>query len=268
VQNDRRRGHISIPYLLTIGVAVLLTVVLAARQITRSSGSRIIAARQAFRAGERIDPARLVFASVAKSAVPPGAVIDPAAIIGRVLQRPVAAGTPITVNDFVPSTPALWLADAPPEGRVVMTVSVPGTLLPVQQLRAGDQFDMLAVSTVGHSHVVARDAYLIGSVMGKHEPPRNNSIESLTPQSERRSVTSVVGFVLAVRPQDASPIAQAQGVGERLTFVLHGSREVMNGHLLDVPASQTSHAAHAAEPKAPAQVELITGSHRERVNVN
>jgi hypothetical protein len=127
---------------------------------------------------------------------------------------------------------------------------------------------MLAVSTEGHPHVVARDAYLIGSIMGKREPPRNNTVESLTGQGERRTVTSVVGLVLAVRPQDASPIAQAQGVGERLTFVLHGSREVMSGHLLDISIAQASHASHTAEPKTPPQVELITGSHRERVNLN
>jgi hypothetical protein len=114
---------------------------------------------------------------------------------------------------------------------------------------------------------VAKDAYLLGSIMGKHEPPKNNSIESLT-SPNRPLVISVVGLVLAVRPQDASPIAQAQGVGDRLTFVLHGSREIHSGHLLDVPVTQASHAPREATPQIPAQVELITGSHREKVNVN
>ncbi|HEX7681547.1 MAG TPA: hypothetical protein VF713_25700, partial [Thermoanaerobaculia bacterium] len=69
MHNDRRRGQISVPYLLTIGVAVLLTVVLAARQVTRSTSSRIVAARLGIRAGERVDAARLEFANVPKNAV-------------------------------------------------------------------------------------------------------------------------------------------------------------------------------------------------------
>ncbi|MBV8545366.1 MAG: hypothetical protein JO093_24525 [Acidobacteria bacterium] len=266
MQNYRGRGRISIPYLLTIGIAVLLTVVLAARQVTRSTSIRIVAARGAIRNGDKIDASRLGFATVPKSAVPPGAILDPAAIIGRVLQRPVAEGKAITTADFVPSGPVMWLADAPPEGRVVITVSVPGTLLPVQQLRAGDQMEVLAVTTQGHSHVIARDAYLLGSIMGKQAPPRNNTLESITGRGEQHASVSVVGLVLAVRPQDASPIAAAQGVGERLTFVLHGSREIQSGRLLDV--TPVSHASHDAAPKTPDQVELISGSKREKVNLN
>ena len=266
VQNYRGRGHISIPYLLTIGVAVLLTVVLAARQVTRTNSARVVAARRTIRAGEKIDATGLGFASIPKSALPPGAILDPAAIIGRVLQRPVTEGKPITATDFTPSTPVMWLSDAPPQGRVIITVSVPGTLLPVQQLRTGDQMDLLAVSTAGHSHIVSRDAYLIGSIMGKREAPKSNTFENLT-QRDKGSAPAVVGLVLAVRPQDASPIAQAQGVGERLTFVLHGKQEILSGHLLDVPVSQ-AHTSHEAAPAAPAQVELISGSHRERINLN
>ena len=82
--------------------------------------------------------------------------------------------------------------------------------------------------------MVGRDAYLIGSIMGKREPPRNNTVESLTEHGERRPVTVVAGLVLAVRPQDASSIAQAQATAERLDFVLHGRQEILSGRLLDV----------------------------------
>jgi Flp pilus assembly protein CpaB len=268
VQNYRGRGQISIPYLLTIGVAVLLTVVLAARQVTRTGSARVVAARRSIRAGEKIDASGLGFASIPKSAVPPGAVLDPAAIIGRVLQRPVTEGKAITATDFVPSTPVMWLSDTPPAGRVIITVSVPGTLLPVQQLRTGDQMELLAVTSAGHSHIVARDAYLIGSIMGKREPAKGNTIESLTGRRDGPTAVSVVGLVLAVRPEDASPVAQAQGVGERLTFVLHGRQEILSGHLLNVPGSQARQTTQSATPAPPPQVELISGSHRERINVN
>jgi Flp pilus assembly protein CpaB len=265
VQNYRGRGQVSIPYLLTIGVAVLLTVVLAARQVSRATYARVVMAKRALRAGERIDSSLLGFASVAKNAVPAGAVLDPAAIVGRTVQRPVTEGNPITANDFVaPTAPVVWLAESPPPGRVVVTVSVPGTLLPVQQLRLGDQFEVLAVSKEGKSRVIARDAYMLGSIMAKHQPPKN-SIESLAPSRDVRPVTSVVGLVLAVRPQDASPLVQAQGVGEKISFVLHGKREILSGHLLEIPTpAPPSNEVTAAPP----QVELISGSHRQKVNIN
>ena len=266
MQNYRGRGQVSIPYLLTIGVAVLLTVVLAARQVSRTSSSRVVMARRALRVGERLDASVLGFASVAKGTVPTGAVLDPTAVIGRIIQRPVAEGAPISATDFVqPSAPMVWLADAPPPGRVVVTVAVPGTLLPVQQLRTGDQFEVLAVSKEGRSRIVARDAYLLGSIMGKREAPRN-SADALAPSRDRRSISSVVGLVLAVRPQDASPIIQSQGVGERISFVLHGRREILSGQLLEIPTPVV--AKEQEGPKAPPQVELISGSHREKVNIN
>jgi Flp pilus assembly protein CpaB len=266
VQNYRGRGQVSIPYLLTIGVAVLLTVVLAARQVSRAGYARVVMAKRALRSGERIDSSLLGFANVAKNAIPAGAVLDPAAILGRTVRRPVTEGKPITATDFAaPSAPAVWLADAPPPGRVVITVSVPGTLLPVQQLRLGDQFEMLAVSKEGKSRIIARDAYLLGSIMGRHQAPKN-SVEGLGPSRERPATTSVVGLVLAVRPQDASPIAQSQGIGEKISFVLHGRREIISGHLLEIPTHVAASAPDTA--KVPAQVELISGSHREKVNIN
>lgn len=264
MQNYRGRGQVSIPYLLTIGVAVLLTVVLAARQVSRATYAKVVMAKRALRAGERIDPSILGFASVAKNAIPAGAVLDPGAILGRTVQRPVTEGKPITATDFVaPASPVVWLAEAPPPGRVVVTVSVPGNLLPVQQLRLGDQFEMLAVKD-GKSQIVARDAYLLGSIMGKHQAAKN-SVDSLMPTRERQSVTSLIGLVLAVRPQDAAPIAQAQATNERISFVLHGKREILSGHLLEIPTTVAS--THEVV-STPAQVELISGKHREKVNIN
>ena len=266
MQNYRGRGQVSIPYLLTIGVAVLLTVVLAARQVSRATYARVVMAKRALRAGDRIDASILGFASVDKAAIPPGAVLDPAALIGRTIQRPVTEGKPITATDFSPpATPTIWLAESPPPGRVVVTVSVPGTLLPVQQLRLGDQFELLAVSKEGKSRIIARDAYMLGSIMAKRQPPKN-SVDSLSPSRDVHPVSVVVGLVLAVRPQDASPIVQAQGIGENISFVLHGKREILSGHLLEIPTTVAS-TAHDV-PKAAPQVELISGSHREKVNIN
>jgi Flp pilus assembly protein CpaB len=265
VYNDRGRGRISIPYVLTIAVALLLVAALAARQVTRAYSTRVVVARDSIAAGERIDASKLVFANMARGNVPSGSLLDPAAIVGHIIQRAVPKGQPITAADFTaPMTPKTWLSDAPPEGRVVVTVSVPGTLLPVQQLRLGDQLELLGVSHAGKSTVVGRDAYYLGSIQAVKPPPSHGPLEALVQSTNERRPTGVVGLVLAVRPEDVSPIAQAQATGETISLALHGSREIESGHLLEIAPPH----AHTAIAAAPAQVELISGAHREKVDLH
>jgi Flp pilus assembly protein CpaB len=266
VYNDRGRGRISIPYVLTIAVALLLVAALAARQVSRAYSTRVVVARDAIASGERIDASKLGFAEVAKGAVPPGVVLDPALIIGHIVQRPVAKGQAITATDFAAAmTPTKWLSDAPPEGRVVVTVAVPGTLLPVQQLRLGDQLELLGVSREGVSKVVGRDAYFLGAIKAARREPARGPLDSLVQSAQAPRPTGVVGLVLAVRPEDVSPIAQAQAKGETIALALHGSREIVSGHLLEISPTHEHTASVAA---APDQVELITGAHREKVDLH
>jgi Flp pilus assembly protein CpaB len=265
VYNDRGRGRISIPYILTIAVALLLVAALAARQMTRAYSTRVVVARDSIASGDRIDASKLTFADVAKGAVPAGALLDPAVIIGHVVQRPVAKGQAITATDFAAAiTPMKWLSDAPPEGRVVVTVSVPGTLLPVQQLRLGDQFELLGVSREGQSRVVGRDAYYLGAIKASRREPAHGPLDSLVQSTQAPRPTGVVGLVLAVRPEDVSPIAQAEAKGETIALALHGSREIVSGHLLQISPPRE----HASVAAAPNQVELITGAHREKVDLH
>jgi len=266
VYNDRGRGRISIPYVLTIAVALLLVAALAARQVTRAYSTRVVVARDSIAAGDRIDASKLTFAEFAKGSVPPGALLDPAVVIGHVIQRPVSKGLPITAPDFTPAiTPTKWLSDAPPEGRVVVTVAVPGTLLPVQQLRLGDQLELLGVSREGQSKVVGRDAYFLGAIKATRREPAHGPLDSLVQATQAPRPTGVVGLVLAVRPEDVSLIAQSEAKGETIALALHGSREIVSGHLLQISPSHEHTAAAAA---APDQVELITGAHREKVDLH
>ncbi len=265
--NDRDRGHISIPYVLTVAVALLLVVALAARQVTRANSTRVVVARESIAPGERIDASKLTFAELPKGTIPASTVLDPAVIIGRIVQRPVAKGNPITAGDFVAAlAPAKWLSDAPPAGRVVVTVAVPGTLLPVQQLRLGDQLELLGVSHTGESKVVGRDAYYLGAIQAARREAAHGPLESLVQSANTRDrrPTGVIGLVLAVRPEDVSPIAQAEAKGDTIALALHGSKEIVSGRLLKIGTQKE----HTPVAEAPEQVELITGAHREKVDVH
>ncbi len=264
--NDRGRGHISIPYILTFAVAVLLVVALAARQVTRVTSTRVVVARAGLVAGERVDASKLTVADVAKGAVPAGAILDPAVLLGHVIQRAVAVGHPITATDFSPPPSARnWLSDAPPLGRIVVTVSTPGTLIPVQQLRLGDQFELLGVTQQGESKVIARDAYYLGAIQAARREAPKGPLENLVQSANHdRRPTGVIGLVLAVRPQDVTPIAETQAKGDAITLALHGSKEILSGRLLQI-APQRVHTSVAAGPD---RVELIAGAHREKVDLH
>ena len=266
MQYARGRGGISIPYVLTVAVALLAVVILGMRQLSRAS-ARVVVARAPIAAGERIDASKLVLASVARNAIPAGALLDPAALLGRVSQRPVGKGAPITAADVTAPPPAKWLADAPPPGRVIVTLALPGTLMPLQQLRLGDQLDVMAVSPPPNAkaRLVGRDVYFLGSMMPRTQPEqRSGTLAGIVSAANPRRARSGVGLVLAVRPEDVASLARAEASGDRITFALHGSQEIRSGKLLDVAPRSAPHAA--AAKKAP-EVELITGRRREKVAV-
>jgi hypothetical protein len=79
-----------------------------------------------------------------------------------------------------------------------------------------------------------------------------------------RRPTGVIGLVLAVRPEDVSPIAQAEAKGEAIALALHGSQEIVSGHLLQISPAHS----HTTVAAAPASVELISGAKREKVDLH
>ena len=264
--NYNQRGRISIPYVVTVGIALLLAAGLMARQVSRASSTQLLVARVPISPGEQIVAAKLGLAKVARSAIPAGALLDPNLVTGRTAIRAIAAGSAISAADVGTVTKAVFLADAPPPGRVVITLSVPGTLLPVQQLRNNDQMEVLAVSRDGKSRVVGRDAFFLGSMQTK-APARPSGLSALVASASRSApAAGVRGLVLAVRPEDVSPIAQAEARGDRITFAIHGRTEVQSGHLLDV-SPRVPPRTYAPRSSKPAEVELIAGSQRGKVTV-
>jgi Flp pilus assembly protein CpaB len=266
VKHAAGRSRLSIPYLVTITIAVLVAVALGARQVSRTSSTRMLVARNAILPGERIDAAKLLLADVRNDAVPNGAFTDAAMLVGKTAQRPINAGSAITATDVASAQAVSWLADAPPPGRVVITVSVPGTLLPVSQLQAGNQLELLAVTRNGRSRVIGRDAFYIGSMQSRPEPRASGLAGMVASANSGRKPSGVIGLVLAVRPEDVSPIAQAEATGDRITFAIHGRRETASGQLLQIDP-RTAPGTKSRPRAAPAQVELIVGSQRGKVSV-
>ncbi len=235
-------------------VAALLVVVLAVRQITRASTTEVWTAKNALKAGQKIDASQLVRSRVPKNAVPANVIRDPAAVLGRVLQAPVAQGAPLTMQEFAAQGEQVWLSDAPAPGRVVMTIPIAGNIVPVSQFRRNDRLDLL-VGNGTESVFIARDAHFIGSLQSKAQPQRGGG--GLIPGliGERRSGGGTVAVVLAVREQDVNAIATAQG-RKRISFALHGRNEPPY-----VPAP-------AMPAVAGASVDLIMGAQRSKVEVN
>jgi hypothetical protein len=136
----------------------------------------------------------------------------------------------------------------------------------VSQLQMGNQLELLAVTRAGRSRVIGRDAFFIGSMQSRPEARAGGLAGMVASASSARKPSGVIGLVLAVRPEDVSPIAQAEATGDRITFAIHGRRETQSGHLLQIDPRNAPRASTRSQA-APAQVELIAGSQRGKVTV-
>lgn len=238
-------------------VAALLVVVLAVRQVTRATTTEVWTAKSALKAGQKIDASHLMLTRVARNAVPAGVVRNPSAILGRVLQTPVAQGAPLTMQEFSAATEQKWLSDAPEPGRSVMAIRTAGAVVPAQSFRYNDRIDIFAIDRKGEPTVIARDARFLGSMKGAAAPKPQSGLSEMVASAgpKRSNGGGVVALVLSLRQADLSAVAAADGSRKRLAFALHGVNEPPY-----VPV--------AARPTTEGPtIDLILGSTREKVNV-
>lgn len=255
VRNHRGRGQVSILYLALLAVATLLVVVLAVRQVWRSSTLQAWVVKEDVKAGETIDSSKLMLGSISKDTSPLGLVTDPGMLLGRKAQHPIAKGAPITVGDITPPAAFTVLADAPPEGRVVMTVSGSAMSVPVGQLQYGDRLEMLASDREGRTRVVGHRLIFLASMQARSEPQKGlSSLLASASAMPRRGTSTGVSLVVAVDPADVAGISQAMASGSMLTYVLHGRQEITSGHPVEIASHEPS-----------GEVELIVGATRETV---
>jgi hypothetical protein len=186
-------------------------------------------------------------------------VVDARALAGRELARPKQEGDPFTRADLAASqTEAAAIAELVPEGRVLTTIRVAKTLVPYKNLKSGDRVDIVAVGGKqgGAARVVARDAYIIGTMFASSSPQESaprTGLAALVPPPQTPRGPSTVGLILGLHPEDAIPLAKASGSGGGLQVVLHGKTEVASGELLELPVQRP--------------VEYIVGAKKSRLSV-
>lgn len=256
MQNHRGRGQVTIAYLLMAAVAALLVVVLAVRQVTRATTAEVWTAKAALKAGQKIEASHLTLARVSRSAVPAGVVTNPAAVLGRVLQTPVAQGAPLTMQEFAAAGEQKWLSDAPQPGRSVMAIHTGRAIVPASSFRYNDRIDIYAADRSGESVLIARDARYIGSMKSAADArPQNGLAEMVASAGPKRRPPGVVALVLSLRQQDLAAVANAEATGRRMSFALQGVNEPPYVPVAAMPATEGP------------TVDLILGSTREKVNV-
>jgi len=258
--NERRR-YLQIGLL---ALAVLLVAVLGFRLVQRwvSPQQEVWVSAADMPAGTTIGPSSLKRVKLAESALPKGTLLDARAIAGRSLARAKQAGEPFVGTDFASTGEQIAaVAEMVPEGRVLTTIRVPKGLVPYKNLKNGDRVDLIAVGPARAGspvRIVARDAYLVGTIFTQEQAPggRNSLADVVASSAARPKTDPTLGLVLALHPEDALPLAQAYGSGGSIQVVLHGSSEVASGQLLELPE------------RAATGVEFIAGDKTERLMVN
>lgn len=260
--NERRR-YLQIGLL---ALALLLVAVLGFRQVRRwmTPTQEVWVASSSLPAGATIGAENLKRARVAETSLPQG-VLDARAIAGRELSRAKQEGEPFVRDDFtgVTEVEEAAIAEMVPEGRVLTTIRVHKELVPYKNLKSGDRVDIVSIDNGGRgdgfARVIARDAYVVGTMYAKAAPPqaqRTGLAALIPPASSRGSGGSpTVGLLLGLAPEDALPLAQATGSGDTIQVVLHGKAEVASGQLLELPE------------RGAAGVEFIAGASRKRLMV-
>ncbi len=245
-----------------LALAILLVMVLACRQIYRLSATPMWVAAANLAPGTRLGPQHLEVVYERTKTLPPGALLDKAALEGKLLYPAKAAGSPFFAADFTPppSAPPTPIAAIIPAGRVLVTVKMTQVSVPYTQLRGGDRLEVIAAGGRGETptaHVVARDAYLIGTMAPASAAPSPAKkdllgVDLTPPTRQKKGGEGSVSLILALHPRDVLPVATAQAREASLAFVLHGHTEVKSGELLQLPGARA--------------VELIAGGHREQVS--
>ncbi len=259
-------------------VAVLLLAVLVFRQIDRLNGSRKEGwvATGPLNAGTELTAEHFKRVVAGVDRFPEGAVEDLDRLLGRRLSRGKQPGQLFVDTDFngggngSPDERAQKLAELLPPGRVLTPVRVQVASIIMNELAFGDRFEIVASSRARtdekSTSVVASDAYfvawidpsLLAAGGGAPAPERGGLLSGLSTIPGRAPGGGGSGsgtrMLLALFPRDVLPVTEAQADGATLNLVLHGRREVEQGQLLELPASE------------PWEVEVFAGDERETVD--
>ena len=253
------------PRTLLLGVAALIAVTAMAllgwRQVSRfqDRGSLDVwVASAGLVPGQTIGPSDLKLARLRQSSGE-GVIRNRDQIQGRQLTRRKQEGAPFTQDDFTAATKTLSsLSETIPEGRVLFPLRVTPFLFNSGRLRRGDRVDLLAAGRSG-AELVARDAFLMGQSRSERsarapQEQRTGPFGISLGGGERRPEAPLYMY-LAVHPEDALPLSEAQVAGASLRIVMHSRADVAAGRVSDLAGNRDQ------------VVELIAGAERSDVPV-
>jgi hypothetical protein len=227
---------IMVPVIVASG---LLMTVLGQRQYVRLTTDEAWVAKSALNPGQVIQPNDLIKARVGDDLE--NAINNPNAVVGKQLAVQKDEGDIFYPSDFV-SPEKTWMTSAVPEGRVVYTLVPDKYLLPYsKQLRRGDRFDILVTAPGGQVYPLAFDVVILGALQNNPSPQDGQSgrsmITALAAPPDKKKEDQASGnnlLLLAVKPEHVVPLASAQGGPGRISFVVHGEKEVSEGKQLTV----------------------------------
>lgn len=260
--NIERRDSRALIFAIAAVVAVLALALLAWRQVSRLQDRGSLdawVASAGLVSGQTIGPEDLRLARI-RGPEGSGVIRNRAEIQGRQLTRRKQEGTPFTAEDFA-SAPvqAPALSESIPEGRVLFPMPVTPHLFSSQRLRRGDRIDLVAAERDGVARLVARDAFLMGQSRSERaqavQEERRTGPFGIDLAGPSRAKEPPLFMYLAVHPEDALPLSEAQATGATIRIVMHSRSDVTAGRVTDLAMDRDQ------------VVELITGPERSSVPV-
>ena len=234
--------------LLLIGCSIALVAYLGYRQWERTNFSTIWVANALLSPGHVLNAGDLIQKRVRTQSAQTGAITEPRKIIGNKLASEKKEGEGFYPSDFSrPKTSRTYLTDQVPEGRVLYTLVPDQAILPYgDQLHQGDRFDILVTMPGGQVTPLAFDVIMLGMLRGPKSEQKQTSEEAPDELAlSRRLLMSFADdrnkdkgptdmMVLALHPEHVYPLASSQGSPGRLSFVVHGQRDLKGGNRLNV----------------------------------
>lgn len=239
-------------------VVLGLIIILGYRQLMRLAGEPVPVARHQLNAGDRVGAGDLEIAYLRR--VPPGAILNRAALNGRELGTGKREGDPFFGADFAPRSAVerSQIAEQIPEGRFLVTIDVHQWGVPITQLRQGDRLEIIA-SKGNSATVIAVDAFLVGwSISSPRSRQGSGPLGiDLTSMPQEGDSGGRTALVLALHPKDVLRVSRAKTNGSWFTYAIH-SRENIEGD------SQLTLRPKYGPSRA---IEFIQGESREWINV-
>ncbi|HET8569866.1 MAG TPA: Flp pilus assembly protein CpaB [Candidatus Limnocylindria bacterium] len=161
---------------LALAVAVVAALAAAVLYVAAAQRTAVIVASRDLDALAPIAAEDVAVASYAVDSLPPGALQDPGAVLGRYVSGPVAAGQPLVRSSLRASAPLFQTGLLPPVGTRAVAVPVDAANALGGAVAPGSHVDIVAIPVRGRApdgrgpELVARGALVLDVRSGSGRP--------------------------------------------------------------------------------------------------